>query len=47
MWCAVGNCLTRLSKVPDAILAYERAAGSDDAEGIAVKVGVHHERVLF
>jgi len=38
MWCAVGNCLTRLSKIPDAILAYERAAGSSDTEGIAVKV---------
>ncbi len=37
MWCAVGNCLCRLGSITDAISAYERAAGSSDKEGIAVK----------
>ena len=37
MWCAVGNCLCKLGLTSDAILAYERAVGSRDHEGIAVK----------
>lgn len=37
MWCAVGNCLSRLGSRKDAILALERAVISGDREGIATR----------
>jgi tetratricopeptide (TPR) repeat protein len=37
MWCAVGNCLSRLGSKKDAIAALERAVSSGDSEGIATR----------
>ena len=35
MWCALGNCYKRLERNDEAIRCLERAAQSDDREGIA------------
>lgn len=46
MWCAVGQALEELSRLEDAIRAYERANGCDDREGLALsRLAALHERM--
>lgn len=46
MWCAVGETLAELSRLPDAIRAYERANKCDDREGLALsKLATLYEKL--
>jgi anaphase-promoting complex subunit 8 len=46
MWCAVGQTLEELTRLPDAVRAYERANECDDREGVALaKLAALYERM--